>query len=65
MTMTSERGSAKIYQFPIKARVAASCRNNLAAMEMAARQQRIEYGSSRYHGAAIAEDAQSRKRDGH
>ena len=65
MTMTSERGSAKIYQFPIKARVAASYRNNLAAMEMAARQPRIEYGSSRYHDAAIAEDAQSRRRDGH
>jgi hypothetical protein len=65
MTMTSERGSAKIYQFPIKARVAASYRNNVAAMEMAARQPRIEYGSSRYHDAAIAEDAQTRKRDGH
>ncbi len=65
MTMTSERGSAKIYQFPIKARVAASYRNNLAAMEMAARQPRIEYGSSRYHDAAIAEEAQSRRRDGH
>ena len=65
MTMTSERGSAKIYQFPIKARVAASYRNNVAAMEMAARQPRIEYGSSRYHDAAIAEDALKRKRDGH
>jgi hypothetical protein len=65
MTMTSERGSAKIYQFPIKARAAASFRNNVAAMEMAAKQPRIEYGSSRYHDAAIAEDAHSRKRDGH
>ncbi|MDO9384631.1 MAG: DUF2735 domain-containing protein [Hyphomicrobiaceae bacterium] len=65
MTMASERGSAKIYQFPVKARAAASYRSNIAAMELAARQPRIEYGSSRYHDAAIAEDAQSRKRDGH
>lgn len=65
MTMTAERGSAKIYQFPVKARVAGSYRNSLAAMEMAAAGPRIEYGSSRYHDAAIAEDAQKRKRDGH
>lgn len=66
MTMTTERGSAKIYQFPAKARVAGSYRNSIAAMDIvAARSPRIEYGSSRYHDAAIAEEAQTRKRDGH
>jgi hypothetical protein len=66
MPITSEGGTAKIYQFPIKARVAGNYRNSIAAMEfVASRAPKIEYGSSRYHDAAIAEEAQSRKRDGH
>ena len=67
MASTSHATTAKISQFPVKARAASGYRNSLSALEMAAAAYapRVEYGSARYHDAAIADDKASRKRDGH
>jgi hypothetical protein len=65
MTSMSDRGSAKIYQFPVGGR-SASRASRAAVVELtAANLPKIEFGGSWYHDAAIEEELQTRKRDGH
>jgi hypothetical protein len=64
MTTTSPRGSAKIYQFPVRARAGQRGANPAVAEMAAARLPRVEFGSGWYHEAAIEEE-RSRLRDGH
>ncbi len=64
MTTTSHRGSAKIYQFPVRGRAGRRSVNRAVAELAAARLPRVDFGSGWYHDAAIEEE-RSRQKDGH
>jgi uncharacterized protein DUF2735 len=64
MTTNSDRGSAKIYEFPARGRFAASGHRNdreSAANSGEPRIANVSFGDAWYHEEAIREAAQSRK----
>lgn len=68
MATTSLRGTAKIYQFPVKARaISGGYRSGGSAVAdlPGGRLARTDFGSGRYHDDAIAAEASARKRDDH
>ena len=63
MAEKTQSGSAKIYQFPIKPRIARANQQAMARpiTELPIRQARVEFGSGWYHDAAI-HDAEPARR---
>jgi hypothetical protein len=65
MTTNSQTGSARIYEFPVRGRFAASgARDDAksAADMAAARIPKVAFGSGWYHEAAVQEAEQAGKR---
>jgi hypothetical protein len=63
MTETSERPTAKIYQFPVKVRAGRTADQHGRRMrELPAGAAPVECGSGWYHDAAIAEAEQAARR---
>ena len=68
MASASHTVSAKIYQFPQKARVDAGVPGGSSrpvAELWGPRLERMDFGSGWYHEAAMQEEAEARKREGH
>ncbi len=61
MTMTSPRGSARIYEFPVGGRRNSS-RTDTAKLAETARLPIMEFGSGWYHDAAIQDAKPTGKR---
>lgn len=63
MTMTSPRGTAKIYAFPARGRAVTTSHDDAARlMADMARLPAVEFGSGWYHDAAIQESKRTDKR---
>ena len=61
MTASSDRESAKIYQFPVRGRFAANRREEMNAPLASQQVVKVAVGSGWYHDAAIQEDENARK----
>ncbi|WP_341988759.1 DUF2735 domain-containing protein [Azorhizobium sp. AG788] len=63
MTMTSPRGTAKIYAFPLRGRATTASHDDAARlMADMAQAPAVDFGSGWYHDAAIQDAKRSDKR---
>jgi hypothetical protein len=58
MMMSSSRGSAQVYEFPLRGRFAKSARDEQQSNLEVQAAMRAAVGSGWYHDAAIAEEAE-------
>ncbi len=64
MSETTQRETAKIYQFPVKARApkAGQQAGTRKGVELPAGMATVEFGSGWYHDAAVQQDAEQARR---